>query len=188
MTDVRRADLRPDEEHPHVQVRGKGRGGWSERAPLSGRGVTAIKQWLAIAPADNKFLLTWRTRKSTLLRLRHPHVSTDRRHHGGQTSPAPPGHHQHPGLRSICPPQQKGRQPRLITAGRYRLQIWSRPQPHPLSTIVLIDSGGHARSGRCTGRRVRPVQLGRPDPHCLQTSPLHAPDELGAGTRGRKSA
>ena len=71
MTDVRRADLRLDEEHPHVQVRGKGRGGWSERAPLSGRGVTAIKQWLAAAPADNEFLLTWRTRKSTRLRLLH---------------------------------------------------------------------------------------------------------------------
>ena len=69
MTEVRRADLRLDEEHPHVQVRGKGRGGWSESAPVSGRGVTAIRLWLAIAPAESEFLLTWRTRKSTRLRL-----------------------------------------------------------------------------------------------------------------------
>ena len=71
MTDVRRSDLRLDEEYPHVQVRGKGRGGWSESAPLSGRGVAAIKHWLAIAPPDEEFLLTWRTRKSTRLRLLH---------------------------------------------------------------------------------------------------------------------
>ncbi|ULH17814.1 tyrosine-type recombinase/integrase (plasmid) [Deinococcus sp. KNUC1210] len=71
MTDVRRSDLRLDEEHPHVQVRGKGRGGWSESAPLSGRGVAAIKHWLALAPADEEYLLTWRTRKSTRLRLLH---------------------------------------------------------------------------------------------------------------------
>ena len=82
MTDVRRADLRLDEGHPHVQVHGKGRGGWSERAPLSRRGVKAIKLWLAVAPAENEFLLTWRTCKSTHLRLLHLCERTGVRYEG----------------------------------------------------------------------------------------------------------
>jgi len=58
MTTVRRSDLHLDEEHPHLQVHGKGRGSWSERAPLYGRGVSAIKRWLAVALIEHEFLLT----------------------------------------------------------------------------------------------------------------------------------
>lgn len=62
LTAVHRSDLRLDDERPHVMVRGKGRAGYRETAPLSRRTEQAIRTWLPYAPQDQPYLLTWRNR------------------------------------------------------------------------------------------------------------------------------
>ena len=63
------ADLRLDEEAPHVMVHGKGRAGFREAAPLSRRTEQAIRAWLPDLPPDHPFLLIWRTRKTVRLHI-----------------------------------------------------------------------------------------------------------------------
>lgn len=61
---VHKADLRLDDEHPHLMVRGKGRAGYREAAPLSQRAEQAIRTWLPSVPDKEPHLLLWRTRKT----------------------------------------------------------------------------------------------------------------------------
>lgn len=62
-------DLRLDEEHPHVMVRGKGRAGHRETVPLSARTEQAIRIWLPNVPPGQVHLLTWRSRLSIARRV-----------------------------------------------------------------------------------------------------------------------
>ncbi|WP_104992468.1 site-specific integrase [Deinococcus sp. NW-56] len=62
LTTIQVGDLRLDDEHPHVMVRGKGRAGYREAAPLSLRTEQAIRAWLPHVPAGQPYLLTWRNR------------------------------------------------------------------------------------------------------------------------------
>lgn len=61
---VQKVDLRLNDEHPHVMVRGKGRAGYREAAPLSHRAKLAIRAWLPSVPDREPHLLLWRTRKT----------------------------------------------------------------------------------------------------------------------------
>lgn len=61
---VQKADLHLEDEHPHLMVRGKGRAGYRELAPLSRRTEQAIRAWLPSVPEREPHLLLWRTRKT----------------------------------------------------------------------------------------------------------------------------
>lgn len=61
---VQKADLHLEDEHPHLMVRGKGRGGYRESAPLSRRTEQAIRAWLPSVSEREPHLLLWRTRKT----------------------------------------------------------------------------------------------------------------------------
>lgn len=63
LTAMQWADLRLDDEHPHLMVRGKGRAGYREAAPLSGRAERALRVW-GEGQAKEGYILTWRTRKT----------------------------------------------------------------------------------------------------------------------------
>lgn len=64
LTAVQKTDLRLADEHPHLMVRGKGRAGYREAAPLSRRTEQAIRAWLPNLPEGEVHLLLWRTRKT----------------------------------------------------------------------------------------------------------------------------
>lgn len=63
LTAMQWSDLRLDEDHPHIMVRGKGRAGYRESAPLSQRAERALREWRASAGSEGH-ILRWRTRKT----------------------------------------------------------------------------------------------------------------------------